>query len=182
MSKLMYNVNRIPLLTTIHLSNERQTYTVERALERMAAKERRGAQPTPYSEEKMDLWKEICDYGAEVAFCKLFDCQPDEDDTTLKVWDAMLPDGRTVDVKRNPIAKDLLVKRTSHLETPVLYASIMGVFPHYTFNGIMKSIEVRQPENWNTTQMRLAPGWFVHQEVLHKHTALVYNESNRQLA
>lgn len=81
---------------------------------------------------------DINGYGAELAFCKMFNLCPDlTSHNRVGGFDAKLPDGTTVDVKQSrSLTTDLRVKcGRKKLGDSSLYALLVGGFPTYTFVG-----------------------------------------------
>jgi hypothetical protein len=76
--------------------------------------------------------------GAELAFCKIFNIWPDTEIGERPDHDAILKDGRRVDVKatRHPHGHAIAVrKKLSH--PPDVYALMVGTFPTYRYAGMI---------------------------------------------
>jgi hypothetical protein len=115
-----------------------------------------------------DLEIEIQGYGAELAFCRLFNIFPDtsthsrssEEDT----GDATLHCGLSVDVKATnyPLGKLLApIWKSDNID---LYALMVGDFPDYTFKGFMLKDELRQDRRVGT--LGHGPTYIAHQHEL----------------
>lgn len=97
-----------------------------------------------------ELQLELEGYGAELAFCRLFNVFPDtsthsrssESDT----GDAFLPCGRAVDVKATKYPNGKLLAALWKKDEVDLYALMVGQYPEYTFMGFMRKDELRREE------------------------------------
>jgi len=89
-------------------------------------------------------------YGAEVAFCKLFNVYPDFSfhlrDSERDFGDARLACGRVVDVKSTKYKTGRLLAPLWKNDAHDLYALMIGVFPTYKFVGFMKREDLRREE------------------------------------
>lgn len=102
-----------------------------------------GAQATHYGDK--EPWKvEIHSVGAELAFCKMFNCWPDLNTKRFGELDAVLKDGRTVDVKGTELQTGRLLVKVKDREPCDLYALMVGDFPSYRFAGWMTGKELLQ--------------------------------------
>jgi hypothetical protein len=88
--------------------------------------------------------------GAEWAFCKLFNVFLDFSIYTRTSQedkgDALLPCGKSVDVKTTKYATGKLLAvpwKSRHID---LFALMVGVFPSYTFKGFMRAGELLTPK------------------------------------
>lgn len=90
--------------------------------------------------------------SSELAFCKMFNVYPD---LTVQVrssidgtdqGDAVLRDGRTVDVKSTRYFTGRLLAVRWKKQNVDLFALMIGSFPTYTFKGFMKSEELLKEE------------------------------------
>lgn len=99
------------------------------------------------SDEEMDLEG----VSSEFAFCKLFNLYPD---LTIEVrssrndtdhGDAVLSDGRTVDVKSTHYPNGKLLAASWKKTNVDLFALMIGKSPTYTFKGFMRSEELIHP-------------------------------------
>jgi hypothetical protein len=99
-----------------------------------------------------DAFTDLEGVAAEFAFCKLFNVYPDfsinprssaegEDD-----GDAVLKDGRTVDVKSTKYKSGRLLAVPWKEPTVDLFALMVGTFPSYTFKGFMRRDELLTPQ------------------------------------
>lgn len=88
-------------------------------------------------------------FGAEVAFCRKFDCEPDtsiglKDDD----YDTITKKGSKVDVKwTQNINNGLLVKCTKVKKKVDVYVLTTGNFPHYDIVGFAYQKDVFQEKN-----------------------------------
>jgi hypothetical protein len=104
-------------------------------------------------DKSMDLAvMNINGFGAELAFCILtnseFDSTTNPDENHFLKDDAVLADGRTVDVKTTVYKTGKLIIRCGKEEKKVdLYALMIGEFPKYTFRGWISYDDVIQDEN-----------------------------------
>jgi len=104
-------------------------------------------------DKSMDLAvMNINGFGAELAFCKLtdskFDSTTNPDENHFLKDDAVLADGRTVDVKTTRYKTGKLIIRVGKEEKKVdLYALMIGEFPKFTFRGWITYDDVIQDEN-----------------------------------
>ena len=105
-------------------------------------------------------------YGGEVAFCRLFNLKPDTStDEGYPPFDAVLPNGLTVDVKTTSVSNGMLiVKDTGH--TADIYALMIGTLPTYTFMGFAARNEIIIPRRWNTGIKK--PAWTMKAHELEK--------------
>ena len=79
-------------------------------------------------------------FGAELAFCKLcqipFDSSTIEKESHFTKMDAILKNGKTVDVKNTVYSSGKLIVRTGKEHKVVdLYAIMIGTFPNFIFSG-----------------------------------------------
>jgi len=79
-------------------------------------------------------------FGAELAFCKLcnisFDSTTVEKESHFTKVDAILRNGKTVDVKNTVYSSGKLIVRTGKEQKIVdIYALMIGVFPNFIFSG-----------------------------------------------
>ena len=89
-------------------------------------------------------------FAAEFAFCKIFNLYPDftieprgtEDDC----GDAVLPSGKTVDVKATKYPTGRLLAVPWKGDNVDLYALMVGEFPRYIFKGFMSREELHKAE------------------------------------
>jgi hypothetical protein len=91
-------------------------------------------------------------FGAELAFCILtnseFDSTTNPDENHFLKDDAVLADGRTVDVKTTKYKTGKLIIRCGKEEKKVdLYALMIGEFPKFTFRGWISYNDIIQDEN-----------------------------------
>lgn len=104
-------------------------------------------------DKSMDLAvMNINGFGAELAFCRLTDSKFDS--TTIAKEnhflkdDAVLADGRTVDVKTTVYKTGKLLIRFGKEDKKVdLYALMIGEFPKYTFRGWISYDDIINQEN-----------------------------------
>ncbi len=84
--------------------------------------------------------------GAEIAYCKMMNVYPDtEIAADLPPEDAVLPDGRLVDVKVTKYQSGrLLVTLKKKAGDVDLYVLLIGEFPKYRIVGQMESAEIIQ--------------------------------------
>lgn len=129
-------------MTTILTLNE-----TERRIARHLAQERikydraRNARATLYRVEAEE--NELDSIGAEIAFCRLMNCYPDLDPTHYLPHDAVLPDGRTVDIKQTRLQSGrLLIKAKERTRLPDLYCLMVGQFPTYRVAGFVEAREI----------------------------------------
>lgn len=86
--------------------------------------------------------------GAEIFFCKTFNLYPDLNVGHTPAFDAILPDGRTVDVKATKYKNGHLLaapwKKKKQL--PDVYCLVVGTFPEYRVAGWMSAEELLRDE------------------------------------
>ncbi len=105
-----------------------------------------GAVPTVYNADPME--NEINYIGAELAYCKLFNCYPDLGIDEFIPFDAIRRNGETVDIKHTKLNNGrLLVKVKDREYTPAKYALMIGTFPEYYYAGDITSDELLRDEN-----------------------------------
>jgi len=97
-----------------------------------------------------ELQLELEGYGAEVAFCRLFNVFPDMSthsrSSETDIGDAFLPCGRAVDVKATKYPNGKLLAPLWKKDEIDLYALMVGQYPEYTFRGFMSKDELRREE------------------------------------
>ena len=99
------------------------------------------------SQDRLDI--DLEGYGAELAFCKLFNVYPDmsidADPSADRTGDAIWM-GKTVDVKTSKYktARLLAVRWKKKKD---LYALMVGTFPKYEFRGMATGDELIRQEN-----------------------------------
>lgn len=106
-----------------------------------------GATATVYGGRSHDE-HELESVGGEIAFCKAFNCWPDLDTEHFGDWDAVLEDGRTVDVKTTARQQGRLLvkdKTRNGAARPSLFALMVGEFPRYRFAGWITARELLTP-------------------------------------
>jgi len=90
--------------------------------------------------------------GAEIGYCRLMNVYPnlwvwgDQDRPRGAVHDAVLPDGRTVNVKqssRHGDEYDLIVPIHNY-SRPDIYALLVGEFPEYYYRGYIEADKIIQ--------------------------------------
>ena len=95
----------------------------------------------PQSDEETDLEG----IGAEIAFCKLFNCYPDTEVGHTPDFDATVLPGRTVDVKATRYhGGRLLAVLGKKGKPPDFYALMIGSFPTYRCAGFMRADDLLQ--------------------------------------
>jgi hypothetical protein len=129
----------------ITLIEEEQKLAEFIAKNRVKNNREKGAKATVYGDK--EPWKaEVHSVGAELAFCKLFNCWPDLNTKRFGELDAVLKDGRTVDVKATELKSGRLLVKVKDREPCDLYALMIGDFPSYQFAGWMTGKELLQDE------------------------------------
>jgi len=104
-------------------------------------------------DKSMDLAiMNINGFGAELAFCILtnskFDSTTNPDENHFLKDDAVLRDGRTVDVKTTVYKTGKLMIRYGKEDKKVdLYALMVGEFPKYTFKGWISYDDIIKQQN-----------------------------------
>jgi hypothetical protein len=94
------------------------------------------------------LENEIKSYGAEVAYCKMFNCYPTFDPKRFSFFDAVRHDGLLVDVKETErVGGRVLVKHKERKGDPDLYALFISEYPNYRYAGEISAKEVLQNGN-----------------------------------
>jgi len=105
-----------------------------------------GATATLYNRSPLE--NEINSLGAELAYCKIFNCYPDLGVNEFMPFDAIKPNGETVDVKHTILKNGrLLVKVKDRKSTPDMYALMIGTFPEYYYAGEIASNELLDEKN-----------------------------------
>lgn len=103
-----------------------------------------GAVATVYG-DRDPMFAELNYYGAELAFCKLFNLYPDINHVKRKGQDCMLA-GKRVDIKwTHRHGGRLMAKVKGWDDPPDLFAMMIGTFPSYTLAGFMKADDLLQP-------------------------------------
>ena len=137
-------------MVKITLSNEDQELCKKIASERTRANRSNGIQDQFIGKQDSNV-AELDGFAAELAFCRIFHCEPDLSVTPRAGgYDTVLSDGRTVDVKNvNKQYRQffLNVKKTKANQSTNLYALVTGTFPNYEFRGWIESSELFIPEN-----------------------------------
>lgn len=111
------------------------------AAERMKYDRARSATATLYNREAGS--NELDSIGAEIAFCRMMNVYPDIDPTHYLPHDAVLADGRTVDIKQTKLPNGrLMVKAKDRKRYPDLYALMVGEFPTYRLAGFVEAREI----------------------------------------
>lgn len=116
----------------------------------------------PQSNEQTDLEG----IAAEIAFCKMFNVYPDFQLDTRPYYDAILPNGITVDVKAtsHPHGRLLAVLNKAS-NPPQLYALMIGEFDTgYTFKGFYPSKKLLQ--ECNIKNLGYGPTYAIDQKFL----------------
>lgn len=115
-------------------------------------------------------------FGAELAFCRL--CQISFDSTTIEneshftKVDAILMNGKTVDVKNTVYKSGKLIVRTGKEQKVVdLYALMIGVFPNFSFNGWASYEQIIRPEN--IKNLGWGPAYCLTQDQLNKKLSII---------
>ena len=106
--------------------------------------------------------------GAEIAYCKMMNVYPDtEIAENLPSEDAVLPDGRFVDVKVTKYSSGrLLVTLKKKVGDVDLYVLITGEFPKYRIVGQMDSAEIIKESRIG--DLGHGPGYMATQDELEK--------------
>ena len=107
---------------------------------RQAHNRRVGAVATPYGGKNVEQIG-LESYGAELAFCRLHNVYPDFKTDEYGIEDAMLHDGRTVDVKCTN-GRRLFVKAMKRPEICDLYAMMVCDWPRFRFAGWIEAFEL----------------------------------------
>ena len=103
-------------------------------------------------DKKRSLYEiNINGFGAELAFCRLcdveFDSSTDSRENHFNNADAILKDGRTVDVKNtNYSYGKLLVRMGKEKKIVDIYALVIGTFPVFKFAGWASYADIIKPE------------------------------------
>lgn len=90
-------------------------------------------------------------FGAEMAFCRLFNVVPDLSIHTRSSQDGsdghdvVLPDGKTVDIKATKYETGKLLAVRWKAASVDYYALMIGTFPTYSFRGFLESEELLKP-------------------------------------
>ena len=110
------------------------------AKNRIHENRRRNAQAELYYKEDQ-ITAEINHYGAEVAFCKMWNVYPQIDYLGVYTnWDCIDCLGKTIDVKSSPNPNStLLVKKKVWNIIPDFFVLMVGMFPLYKYCGAMPS-------------------------------------------
>jgi hypothetical protein len=99
--------------------------------------------------DQTDIETDRNGFGAEMAFCKLFNVFPDLSIFTRTAsednGDAILHIQKTVDVKTTKYPNGKLLAVTWKEHNVDLYALMIGEFPKYTFRGFMDTHELLKP-------------------------------------
>lgn len=100
---------------------------------------------------KIDQKREYVDldgFGGELAFCRSFNLYPDLS-IEIKEWDAVLRDGRTVDIKTTKYEQGhLLVWGEKQTDKKAdLYLLMIGKLPTYRFAGYIEVERLFKKEN-----------------------------------
>ena len=90
-------------------------------------------------------------FGAELSFCRLCDIEFDsstiQEENHFNKADAIMKDGRTVDVKNTTYPSGKLLVRTGKEKKYVdIYVLMIGVFPTFRFSGYIKYKDIIKPE------------------------------------
>jgi hypothetical protein len=127
-----------------------------------------GAVPTIYKGTDR-IEADIESLGVEIAFCKMHNIYLYLEHIPDEGKDAVLQDGRTVDVKVTEYKSGkLLVKVLDRHKNglPDMYALMIGKFPEYEFAGWISSREVIQEDQIDNTLPH--PAYIAHQHELRK--------------
>lgn len=87
--------------------------------------------------------------GSEIAFCRMYNLYPDLEIGRHVGRDAIMHDGRTVDVKNTDLEKGRLIVEADKLQKPTdIYALLVGAFPEYRFAGFLYRDEILIESRW----------------------------------
>ena len=107
--------------------------------------------------------REVNSYGGEFAYCKHFGIAPDLATDCYPKYDAVHPDGGTVDVKTTKWSSGHLALKnfTKEREYPDYFALMTGEFPTYIYRGEILASELRKPSRLTSLDGRLSPPMYV---------------------
>lgn len=113
--------------------------------------DRTGARETNYGD--LDpAHKELNQFGAELAFCKITNCYPDLNWTGRIHYDAVSPNGKTIDIKTtNILSGHLLVKQKPRRNLPFFYALMLGELPYFALAGFMRAWDLLDEDRLDNT-------------------------------
>ena len=106
-------------------------------------------------------------FGAEVAYCKHHKIKPDTRIASFEYYDAVLPDGTTVNVKSTKNPKGNLIVPLSENEKdrlPDIYALMIGEFPIYYYMGWIEQGTIIDDKRINKNLP--TPAYFIHRSKL----------------
>lgn len=154
----------------IILNDIERLWVMEMARNRYAYDRKLGLEATVYKDGVDNIDNEVNAYGAEVAYCKLFNLYPDLEHSYFMPFDAMHGDKSTVDVKTTVLTNGrLLVKKKERMNLPDEYALMIGSYPIYTYIGHIAAGKLIRPENLDTKLK--SPAYAARQSELHKRQA-----------
>jgi hypothetical protein len=137
--------------TDVTLTDDEQRIVRWLAKRRIEESRKMNAKATIYHDVD-PLENEVQAFGAEFAYCKMFNLWPTMVPTKCEPFDAHLRDGSSVDVKHS-VRRDarLLVKVKDRKGNPVYYALMVGSFPTYTLIQHCRSDDVLVSERIDHT-------------------------------
>lgn len=147
---------------------------VEQELAKIVSKKRQeesraaGHTNTPYGKDQDTI--DLNGYGAELAFCHLFNIYPDTT-THARVGtaDCLGHKGISIDVKNTEYPNGHLLVKSSKKDSDVeMYALMVGSFPTYKFVGYAYKKEIIKDENLKDFGGYNQPGYALTQDKLHK--------------
>ena len=126
--------------THCHLSEEDIEMIKVQAALRWQDNERKGHKYTAYKKKTKQEAEEDT-FGAEVAFCRLFDVEPDMTIGSYLPYDAIYR-GVTIDVKQMDYFSGGMHKKIKENDQnekyPQAYVQIAGRFPFFVYNGCVR--------------------------------------------
>ena len=129
-----------------------------------------GAVTTVYGNQTAEQM-ELNSFGAELAFCKLFNTYPDLNVKHFGKEDAILVSGQKVDVKNTRYKDGKLMVKAIDREKCDLYGLMIGTFPTFMFVGFATAEELFKKENLSNEYEH--PAYVLPQEKLNKNAQLL---------
>jgi hypothetical protein len=98
---------------------------------------------------RTDLELNIEGVGAEIAYCRMFNCYPDFSTTPRRGGYDCIVNGQTVDVKANAHIGNpyLLASQGKTFQDANIYALMIGSWPTYFFGGWLRACDLLKSEN-----------------------------------
>ena len=109
------------------------------------------SEATVYGSETAKF-REFNSYGAELAFCRLWNIYPDTEYEKFGIEDCELPSGKLVDIKCTTLENGrLMVKKIKRKGETDYFVLMIGRFPTYRFAGAIKREDIITEDRLDST-------------------------------